>query len=124
MDEFKFNPEVELSHSDAASLVAIMVHPGFEVWKKISRSCVDQFVSHMLDANDTEDKEILTRYKIAKVAAHLYTMQLNRMAGVMDEYFHAQDKDKPVDSAQGLEMGLTAQQEIEEHEREEEPIFG
>jgi hypothetical protein len=124
MSEFSFNPDVELSYTEKAALTAIMVHPGFEIWQKISRSCVDQFVTHLLASDDNNDKEIITRYRMSKIAAQLYTMQMNKMFNAKHEYLHAQDNDKPVDSAQGLDFGLTAEQEIQmEDNGAEESLF-
>jgi hypothetical protein len=124
MSEFSFNPDIELSYTEKAALTAIMVHPGFDIWQKISRSCVDQFVTHLLASDDNNDKEIITRYRMSKIAAQLYTMQLNKMVTAKYEYLHAQEDEKPVDSAQGLDFGTTAEQEIDiEENGAEESLF-
>jgi hypothetical protein len=105
MEEFKFNPEIAISPTEAASLAAIMAHPGFRVWQKISRSCVDQFAVDLLNAPFTDAKEILALHRVGKVAAQLYTYQLNRMKNVVDDYINSQPQDKPVESAENLDLG-------------------
>ena len=123
MNEFKFNPEIGVSDTEAAQLGAMMGHPGFKVWLKISRSCADRFITHLLEAEDTDDNEIITRYRIAKIASQLLTMQCARMENIVGAWTASRDNDKPVDSAQGLDLGITAQEEIENEETGEEPLF-
>ena len=104
MEDFKeFNPEINVSMDDASNLAAVMSHPGFKVIQKISRACVDTFVGNWL--NQETDEGVLRTHQYAKVAAMLYTMQLNRMKSIVDDFTHSQPSDTPVDVAAALDIG-------------------
>lgn len=118
MEDFSdFNPEIEISPSEAGELAAVMAHPGFKVIQKISRCCVDMFVKDWIN-QDTEEK-ILKAHKYAKVAAMLYTMQLNNMTMVVDTYVHSKPSSKPIDVAEALDIGEYSH---EGDQTEEEPF--
>jgi len=104
MENFdKFDPDIHIGQDEAAALAAIMAHPGFKVVQKICRACVDQFIVGWI--NQVEDADVLRAHRHAKVAAQLYTMQLRMMKNVVDDYIHSQPTDKPIDSAEALDIG-------------------
>ena len=119
MEDFtSFNPEVAVTPDEAASLAAVMAHPGFKVVQKISRACVDSLVGEWLNQEKPDDVVRLHGY--AKVAAMLYTMQLNRMNFIRETFIHSQPSDKPIDVAAALDIGEYTR---EGEEMVEEPLF-
>jgi hypothetical protein len=113
-------PDIVINQDEAAALAAIMVHPGFKVVQKISRSCVDSFIQGWI--NKETDEEIIRAHRHAKVAAQLYTMQLRRMRNVVDEYMHLHQDEKPIDVTESLDIGEFVKPGTED--TDEEPLFG
>lgn len=112
----EFEPVIELSPDEAGMLAAIMSHPGFKVIQKICKSTVDQFAVAMLNADEADEKRILSLHRSAKVAAQLYTMQLNRMKNAVNDYIQSQPSDKPIDVAEALDIGAYTRVGEEEEE--------
>lgn len=105
--DFSFNPEIELKKEEVAALASIVAHPGFEVMKRVFRTCVDWFIKEMINANVSNEKDIIAKHNQAKTAAQLYTLFLGVINEEILQYVHSQPNNKPVDSGEGLDLQNT-----------------
>jgi hypothetical protein len=118
MSEFKFNPEVALEREEAAFLATLASQPGFKVLQKIMRSGVDQFTVSMINTDESDEKAVLARHKLSKAAAVYYTWVTNVINNTIQEYIYSTPTDKPVESAENLDIGEHTDPEFD---TEEEP---
>jgi hypothetical protein len=112
-----FNPELQLERDEAANLAALVAHPGFKVIQKIFRCGVDQFAVSMLNTDQADRELVLSRHNAARTAAQFYTWGINHINGIIQDYVHEATNDKPIESAENLDLG-----EYNNLYEEEEPL--
>jgi hypothetical protein len=107
LQEFYFNPELNLQPEEIAYLASVYGQPGFKVIAKILRKGVDWFIKNLVNANASKTEEVVTAQIKSQVAAQMYTLWLNQINELVVQYVHSQPTDKPVESVQGLDFGET-----------------
>jgi len=117
MEEFGFNPDLVLEREEVAYLAALVSQPGFKILQKIFRSGVDQFAVQMINADQKNEKEVLARHNAARTAAQFYTWVVNSINNEVQEYIHSAPNDKPIQSAENIDIGeYTSEETITEEE--------
>jgi hypothetical protein len=101
----EFNPELNLDRSDQSALASIVNQPGFKIIERIGKYCADQFILNMLNTDETSEDDILIRFKMAKVGAQYHTMFMNAIVNEVVQYVHSTPSDKPIESAENLDIG-------------------
>lgn len=112
MEEFTFNPELQLEPQEISELASIYGQPGFLVINKIYRLAVDSFVKELINADGANEKDVIARHNQAKTAAQLYTKWLQTVNHIVYQYTHSVQSDKPIDAAQGLDFGETEEESV------------
>lgn len=105
MDIREFIPELELELHEQGELASMMAHPGFVVFRKLGKNCADQFILRAINTNESETDEMITRMRLAKVAAQYHTMFMNLLVNIVGEYVSSQPSDKIIESATALDLG-------------------
>lgn len=105
MEDFNFNPNIELNQDEVTNLVGMMLHPGFKIEQRIWKACVNKFVNALINEEADDDKKVLVKHKIAKVAAQLYAQYSLYINNLYDQHLNSATNQKPIDAAEGLDMG-------------------
>ena len=116
-DQLEFNPDIELDRGDQAALAAIVSQPGFKVFQKIGKACVDQFIVDLI--NKTKDEDVLLYHRYAKSAALFYTRLISRINFEVELYINTIPSEKPIEAGVGVDIGEYANPETF---GEEEPL--
>jgi hypothetical protein len=103
--ENEFMPELALEPEEVANLASLRGHPGFPVLQKMLRSLVDKYAVAMINVAETDEKEVLAKHKMAKLAAQYYVSFVNSINNVTELYIATRPQTKPVESAEGIDLG-------------------
>lgn len=105
----KFDPDVQLEHSDRAALIQVTAMEGYRVLHRLMRSEVDKFIVAMINADPSKREDVCARQVLAKAAAQFYEAITNRVNEEITQYVNApRPGDKPIDSAAGLDLDTFA----------------
>lgn len=115
MEHQSFDPELRLEGVELAHLSVLAAMPGYRVLHRILRSEVDKFIISLINADGSDDAEILARHRLAKAASQFYQGATDRINEIIMHYRSAAAVDmKPVDVTENvLDLGdieRTAQQ--------------
>lgn len=116
-----FAPELQLDPTDRAHLVQIATSEGFRVLQRIMKAEVDKFVLAQINADPSNEAEVLAAHRMAKAAAQFYQGMTNRINEELLQFNHiARANDVPIDATeQLLDLGnlveAVAQEESFEH---------
>ena len=111
MDNFEFNPELELNQQELADLTGIYGQPGFKVLNKIHRNAVDWFIKQCINTDAADKDKVLSRHMQMQTAAKLYTLLLDNVNNIVVEHIQGMPSTKPVEGAPGLDFGDTMEEE-------------
>jgi hypothetical protein len=111
MDNFEFNPELELNQQELADLTGIYGQPGFKVLNKIHRNAVDWFIKQCINTDAADKDKVLSRHMQMQTAAKLYTLLLDNVNNIVVEHIQGMPSTKPVEGAPGLDFGEDAVEE-------------
>jgi hypothetical protein len=67
------------SPADVGQLMALLQMPGYRVLTKIFESEIDQMQVDMMNADPTNEKEVLVRHNLALAAGMFYQRVVNRI---------------------------------------------
>jgi len=105
MEITSFTPELELDRADESALASIVSQPGWKVFEKIGKVVADQFILKALNTDATKEADMVIRMRMAQVAAQYHTMLFNIVSNTVTEYIHSQPSDKPIESAEAIDIG-------------------
>lgn len=105
MENLDFNPNIELNQDEVTNLVGMMLHPGFKIEQKIWKACVNKFVNALINEEADDDKKVLVRHKVAKIAAQLYAQYSLYINNLYETHMSLATNQKPIDAGEGLDMG-------------------
>lgn len=111
--------DIELEIFEKARLAATVASGGFDPIKKILLSEVEKFSTDLLNADIANEAEIVAKHRLAKAAAQICTMVVNRINREIEEYnYSVKDNDKPIDITEGLlDLGETNTDGGDEYDR-------
>jgi hypothetical protein len=72
--------------TEVAQLMTLVQMPGYEILKKIYIAEVDQLQVDMMNADPTNEKEVLAKHNLALAAGMFYQRVSNKVAGYIQEF--------------------------------------
>lgn len=98
-----FNPDIVLDYAEQSALAATAATPGYKVMHRIFRSEVDKFILHLINANASDERDVLSRHYLAKSAAQFYHGVTARINEEVTQYTNGE---KPNQVQQDATEGL------------------
>lgn len=100
----RFNPDLQLEHSERGLLAQLLSMPGYHVMYRVFRAEVDKFFVAVINANSAKAEEVVAAQITAKAAAMFYegvTQRLNReVSGYIESI--PNNNEQVVDITEGL----------------------
>jgi hypothetical protein len=103
--ESAFDPDIELSGEERNDLASTMAMPGFRVIWKLMKASVDHFGNNLMNVPTGDNRHVLAKHRDWKVAGQFATILATLMSREKEIYLSSLPSPKPVDSAEGLDMG-------------------